>query len=79
MTRETHHVVDNHEDQGEVFSALWAAAPSFPRLPADAPEEFKRLTVNVEDPKRVYSIHHASRRHGFQILIERSETFMPAQ
>lgn len=71
MTRETHHVVDNHEDQGEVFSALWAAAPSFPHLPADAPEEFKRLTVNVEDPKRVYSIHHASRRHGFQILIEK--------
>ena len=71
MTRESHRVVDSHEDQSEVFSALWTAAPSFPRLPADAPEEFRKLTISVEDPTRVYSIHQASRRHGFQILVER--------
>jgi hypothetical protein len=75
MTRDTLRAVDDHDQDwdadGEVFSALWAAAPSFPQLPLDAPPELKRLTVDVRDPKRVYAIYRASRRHGFQLLVER--------
>lgn len=53
-------------------SALWiAATANFPRLPADAPGELRRLTIEVDDPKRVYTIHRASRRHHFHILVER--------
>ena len=54
-----------------LYAALWAAAP-FPRLPDDAPAELKKLTIDIDDPKRVYAIHRASRRHHFQILVERS-------
>ncbi|RQM08280.1 hypothetical protein DH86_00001478, partial [Scytalidium sp. 3C] len=42
-----------------------------PRLPRDAPAELKKIVVDIEDPKRVYTIHHASRRHHFQILVDR--------
>jgi hypothetical protein len=36
----------------------------------------KKLTINIDDPKRVYAIHRASRRHHFQILVERSASFV---
>lgn len=52
----------------DVFAASWAAAPS---LPPDAPQEIRKLVVNVEDPQRVYSLRRASRRHNFQLLVER--------
>jgi hypothetical protein len=53
-----------------MYAALWAAAP-FPRLPEDAPNELKKLAIDIDDPKRVYAIYRASRRHHFQILVER--------
>jgi hypothetical protein len=72
MTRDTQGLHDDHVSVGdaEVYAALWAAAP-FPRLPNDAPNELKKLTIDVDDPKRVYAIHRASRRHHFHILVER--------
>lgn len=72
MTRDTYRVHDDRDSvsDAEMYEALWAAAP-FPRLPNDAPAELKKLTIDVDDPKRVYAIHRASRRHHFQILVER--------
>ncbi|KAI0459129.1 hypothetical protein F5B21DRAFT_457321 [Xylaria acuta] len=54
----------------DLLAALWEHAP-FPKLPLDAPPEIKELVVNVENPKRVYTIHRASRRHNLQLLIDR--------
>jgi hypothetical protein len=71
MTRDSPRLVDEQDGEAEIFSALWAAAPSFPQLPPDAPPELRALTVEVDDPKKVYSIYHASRRHSFQVLVER--------
>jgi hypothetical protein len=73
MTRDTYRVHDDRESasDAEMYAALWAAAP-FPRLPDDAPAELKAFTIDVDDPKRVYAIHRASRRHHFQLLVERS-------
>ncbi|KAI1741621.1 hypothetical protein F4680DRAFT_56076 [Xylaria scruposa] len=56
--------------EDDLLAALWEHAP-FPKLPFDAPPEIKELVVNVENPKRVYTIHRASRRHNLQLLIER--------
>ncbi|KAI0408387.1 hypothetical protein F4802DRAFT_549601 [Xylaria palmicola] len=56
--------------EDDLLAALWENAP-FPRLPFDAPPEIKELVVNVENPKRVYTIHRASRRHSLQVLIDR--------
>ncbi|KAI0438978.1 hypothetical protein F4803DRAFT_533080 [Xylaria telfairii] len=56
--------------EDELLAALWEHAP-FPKLPLDAPPEIKELVVNVENPKRVYTIHRASRRHNLQLLIDR--------
>lgn len=56
--------------EDEVYAALWATAP-YPRLPEDAPDELKNFIVDVEDPKRIYTIHLAARRHQFQLLVER--------
>jgi hypothetical protein len=77
MTRDTHraHGDQDSASDAEVYAALWAAAP-FPRLPEDAPSDLKKLTINIDDPKRVYAIHRASRRHHFQILVERSASFV---
>ena len=71
MTRDSPRLVEEQDGEAEIFSALWAAAPSFPQLPPDATPELRALTVDVEDPKKVYSIYRASRRHGFQVLVER--------
>ncbi|KAL3421712.1 Ubiquitin-protein ligase E3A [Phlyctema vagabunda] len=61
---------DDQNDADVIYAALWQAAP-FPRLPQDAPPELRKLTIDIEDPKRVYAIHRAARRHNFQILVER--------
>ena len=72
MTRDTQGLHDRDpENDADVYGALWAAAV-FPRLPLDAPNELKNLTIDIDDPKRVYAIHRASRRHNFNILVERS-------
>ncbi|PHH80061.1 hypothetical protein CDD82_1993 [Ophiocordyceps australis] len=54
----------------DLFAALWQEAP-FVRLPDDAPRELCELLQDVEDPRRLYSIHRAARRHGFQLLVDR--------
>ncbi|CAJ0549206.1 Ff.00g028190.m01.CDS01 [Fusarium sp. VM40] len=54
----------------DLLAGLWQEA-SFPRLPPDAPPELKACVQNVGNPARVYAIHQASRRHGFQLLVER--------
>ncbi|KAK5626355.1 hypothetical protein RRF57_002070 [Xylaria bambusicola] len=56
--------------EDDILAALWENAP-FPRLPLDAPPEIRELVVNIENPKRVYTIHRASRRHHLQLLIDR--------
>jgi len=61
---------DIDDDDADMYAALWAAAP-FPRLPDDAPVEFKELMITIDDPRRVYTIHKAARRHQFNILVER--------
>ncbi|PBP27769.1 HECT-domain-containing protein [Diplocarpon rosae] len=72
MTRDTRRVYDDRDtaSDAEIYAALWATVP-FSRLPEDAPNELKRLTINVDDPKRIYGIHRARRRHNFQLLVER--------
>ncbi|RDL36988.1 Hect, E3 ligase [Venustampulla echinocandica] len=59
-------------DEDDVYAALWASAP-LPRLPEDAPDRLKdfAVDVNVDDPRRIYTIYRAARRHLFQILVER--------
>jgi hypothetical protein len=54
--------------EDEIVAALWENAP-FPKLPHDAPSEIKELVVDIENPKRVYTVHCAYRRHGLQVLI----------
>ncbi|KAF5237073.1 hypothetical protein FANTH_11060 [Fusarium anthophilum] len=54
----------------DLLAGLWQEAP-FARLPSDAPPDLKAYVQNVENPARVYTIHQASRRHGFQLLVER--------
>ncbi|KAM3082504.1 hypothetical protein ACMFMF_002164 [Clarireedia jacksonii] len=72
MTRDTPGPLEgrNSSPDDDILAALWAAAP-IPRLPRDAPEELKSLTIDVDDPKQVYILHHANRRHNFQLLVER--------
>ncbi|KAI2628878.1 hypothetical protein GGR54DRAFT_368288 [Hypoxylon sp. NC1633] len=72
MTREVNRPADPcHKSlEADILAALWEQVP-FPRLPVDAPSEIKELVVDVENPKRVYAIHHASRRHNLQLLIEK--------
>jgi len=73
MTRDTPVVLDERNSKttdDDVYAALWEAA-SFPRLPIDAPDQLKSLTIDIDDPKRVYTIYRAGRRHNLQNLIER--------
>lgn len=53
----------------DLLAGLWEDAP-LARLPSDAPAELKDMVQIIENPKRVYAIHRASRRHNFQILVE---------
>ncbi|KAI1387372.1 uncharacterized protein F4822DRAFT_280336 [Hypoxylon trugodes] len=74
MTREVNRPADHgpshHSLENDILAALWEQVP-FPRLPLDAPSEIKDLVVNVENPKKVYAVYHASRRHDLQLLIEK--------
>lgn len=54
----------------DVLAGLWQEAP-FARLPPDAPVELHAYTHDIDNPKRVYAVHRASRRHEFQLLVER--------
>ncbi|PSR79386.1 hypothetical protein BD289DRAFT_375524 [Coniella lustricola] len=78
MTRDTVRPLDAasaspclHHDVGmDLLAGLWDTAP-FARLPLDAPPEIRDIVENIENPKRVYAIHRACRRHGFQQLVEK--------
>lgn len=63
-----HHV--HHDAETDLLAGLWETAP-FARLPWDAPPELKELVEDIQNPKRVYAIHQACRRHGFQQLVEK--------
>ncbi|KAF4464188.1 ubiquitin- ligase [Fusarium albosuccineum] len=54
----------------DLLAGLWQEAP-FARLPSNAPPELEAFVQNIENPARVYAIHRASRRHDFQLLVER--------
>jgi hypothetical protein len=56
--------------EADILAGLWETAP-FARLPIDAPPELKDLVIEIENPRRVYAIHRASRRHNFQQLVEK--------
>lgn len=58
------------EGDVDLLAALWNEAP-FARLPADAPQDLLEYVREVENPKRVFAIYQASRRHGFQLLVEK--------
>jgi hypothetical protein len=72
MTRDVAGFRDGQDpaSEAEIYAALWATVP-YPRLPDDAPEPLKDFIVDIDDPKRLYTIHRAARRHQFQILVER--------
>ncbi|EHA56700.1 hypothetical protein MGG_11888 [Pyricularia oryzae 70-15] len=72
MTRDTHRRSSDAQDpiEAEIFVGLWEHA-AFPRLPRDAPSVLEDLVEDVENPKRVYTIHRASRRHNFQLLVQK--------
>jgi len=53
-----------------LLAGLWEDAP-FARLPWDAPTELSEFVEDIENPKRVYAIHRASRRHNFQLIVEK--------
>ncbi|KAK4232617.1 ubiquitin-protein ligase E3A [Podospora fimiseda] len=60
----------NNVDDLDILSGLWEEA-LFARLPRDAPSELRDLVEDIENPRRVYAIHKASRRHNFQQLVQK--------
>src|SRR5690606_13544207 len=72
MTREpARPCLSGHPDADlDLLALLWEEAP-FPRLPRDAPPELKELVQNIENPRHVYTVHRAARRHNFQALVEK--------
>ena len=54
----------------DILVGLWEEA-RFARLPWDAPSELKDLVEEIDNPKRVYAIHRASKRHNFQSLVQK--------
>jgi hypothetical protein len=72
MTREQARTAcsGHHDVELGLLALLWEEAP-FPRLPRDAPPELKDFVQTVDNPRRVYTIHKASRRHNFQTLVEK--------
>jgi hypothetical protein len=62
----------NHKiaDDIDLLAGLWEEA-RFARLPWDAPSELKDLVEDIDNPKRVYAVHKASRRHNFQQLVQK--------
>lgn len=59
-----------HNGDADLLAGLWEEA-LFARLPCDAPNELRDLVDDIENPKRVYAIHRASRRHDFQLLLQK--------
>lgn len=57
-------------DESELVAGLWQES-CFSRLPNDAPQELREYIHDIDNPRRVYAVHRASRRHGFQLLVER--------
>lgn len=57
-------------DDLDLLAGLWEEA-RFARLPWDAPSELRDLVEDIDNPKCVYAIHKASRRHNFQLLVQR--------
>ncbi|KAK6851308.1 hypothetical protein PG987_000942 [Apiospora arundinis] len=74
MTRDNTRMPDCVHGHGsleaDILAALWEEVP-FSRLPVDAPAELKELVIDIENPKRVYAIYRASRRHNIQLLVEK--------
>lgn len=62
--------IAGEERELDLLAGLWQEAP-FARLPPDAPPELQEYVVDIDDPRRVYAIHRASRRHGFQTLVDK--------
>ncbi|KAM3431078.1 hypothetical protein NHJ13734_007469 [Beauveria thailandica] len=60
---------DDDDDRYDLFAGLWQEAP-FARLPSDAPPQLNSFVRDIENPRRVYAIHRASRRHDFQLLVQ---------
>lgn len=59
----------DNDDRYDLFAGLWQESP-FARLPTDAPPELRPFVRDIENPRRVYAIHRASRRHDFQLLVQ---------
>ena len=74
MTRDIPRPADGGPSLGEgeaaLLTGLWEEAP-FARLPWDAPNALKELVEDIDNPKRVYAVHRASRRHNFQQLVQK--------
>ncbi|KAK3956808.1 hypothetical protein QBC32DRAFT_320587, partial [Pseudoneurospora amorphoporcata] len=79
MTRDTLRPADgsrnnnnnnNNNPELDVLAGLWEEA-RFARLPWDAPEELRELVEEVDNPRKVYAVHKASRRHNFQLLVQK--------
>ena len=60
----------DYKPELDLLGLLWEEAP-FPRLPRDAPPELKEYVKTIDNPRHVYVIHRAYRRHNFQSLVER--------
>ncbi len=54
----------------DLFAGLWEEAP-FARLHWDAPPELKDLVDDIDNPRRVYPVYRAARRHNFQLLVQK--------
>ncbi|KAI9151979.1 Ubiquitin-protein ligase E3A [Paramyrothecium foliicola] len=61
---------DSCDTAERLIAGLWQEAP-FARLPPNAPDELGDYLQDVENPCRVYKIHCATRRQGFQQLVDR--------
>lgn len=70
MTRDTGRVFGPPQNHDDLLAELLSST-SLPRLPSNAPEELRRYTVDVKNHKKLYKAHQASRRHGFQALVEK--------
>ncbi|KAL2133456.1 hypothetical protein VTI74DRAFT_2298 [Chaetomium olivicolor] len=57
-------------DDLDLLAGLWEEA-RFARLPCDAPSELRDLVEDIDNPRRVYAIHKANRRHNFQLLVQK--------
>lgn len=72
MTRDVHlrASAPQDTDDADLLAGLWQTA-AFPRLPRDAPAVLQDLVEDVENPRRVFTIQRACRRHNFQLLVQK--------